>query len=105
MLGVFIDLKKVFDTINHEIVLHKLKLYGINGTCLEWFKSGSKMGQIISSFNSSKSIGPNSIPTKIRLQLIQVAKHLTDVFNLSFTSGVFFNSLESAKLSQFIKKL
>ena len=105
VLGVFIDLKKVFDTVNHEIVLHKLKLYGINGTCLEWFKSGSKMGQIISSFNSSKSIGPNSIPTKIRLQLIQVAKHLTDVFNLSFTSGVFFNSLESAKLSQFIKKL
>ena len=33
------DLKKAFDTVNHEIVLHKLKLYGINGTCLEWFKS------------------------------------------------------------------
>ena len=38
VLGVFIDLKKAFDTVNHEILLHKLKLYGINGTCLEWFK-------------------------------------------------------------------
>ena len=38
-LGVFIDLKKAFDTVNHEIRLHKLKLYGINGTCLESFKS------------------------------------------------------------------
>ena len=39
VLGVFIDLKKTLDTINHEILLHKLKLYGINDTYLEWFKS------------------------------------------------------------------
>ena len=39
VLGVFIELKKAFDTVNHEMLLHKLKLYGINGTCLEWFKS------------------------------------------------------------------
>ena len=39
MLGVFIDLKIAFNTVNHEILLDKLKLYGINGTCLEWFKS------------------------------------------------------------------
>ena len=39
VLGVFIDLKKAFETVNHEILLHKLKLYEINGTCLEWFKS------------------------------------------------------------------
>ena len=39
MLGVFIELKKLFDRVNYEILLHKLKLHGINGTCLEWFKS------------------------------------------------------------------
>ena len=39
VLGVFVDFKKAFDTVNREILLHKLKLYGINGTCLEWFKS------------------------------------------------------------------
>ena len=39
VLRVFVDLKKAFDTVNHEMLLHKLKLYGINGTCLEWFKS------------------------------------------------------------------
>ena len=39
MFKVFIDINKAFDTVNHGILLHKLKLYGINGTCLEWFKS------------------------------------------------------------------
>ena len=36
---LFLDLKKAFDTVDHQILISKIKFYGITGIPLKWFTS------------------------------------------------------------------
>ena len=39
IVGIFIDLSKTFDTLNHDMLLHKMFKYAISGITLDWFRS------------------------------------------------------------------
>jgi hypothetical protein len=37
--GIFCDLAKAFDCVNHEILITKLHFFGIQGAMASWFRS------------------------------------------------------------------
>ena len=65
--GVFIDLKKVFDTVDHDILLDRLYRYGIRGIILGWFSSylkGRSQVTQIGEHVSTKELNPCGIPQR-----------------------------------------
>ena len=56
--GIFIDLKKAFDTVNHDILLRKLEHYFIRGKSWSWFSSYLK--------GCSQYISCNNTPSEIK---------------------------------------
>ena len=53
--GIFVDLRKAFDTVNHEILLNKLEHYGVRESILKWFQSYLFDRKQFVSFNGESS--------------------------------------------------
>ena len=61
-IGVFCDLSKAFDTLNHKVLLQKLEHYGIRGKANDWFASYLKDRKQYVELNGKKSC---SLPVEV----------------------------------------
>lgn len=55
-VGIFIDLKKAFDTIDHKLLIKKLEYYGVRGVASSWIESYLFNRQQYVKFNGTNSI-------------------------------------------------
>lgn len=98
--GVFIDLQKAFDTVDHDILLYKIYHYGICGEAYNWIKgflTNREQYVYISGFESSKQSITCSMPQGSTLGPLLFLLYINDL-NHAFSKCVVHHFADDTNL-------